>query len=378
MLNDSSSPVILIVDDTPSDIRALGETLQPDYRVRFAASGKDAIQTCTNHDPPDLILLDIIMPEIDGYEVCRQLKKNERTRDIPIIFITAIEETAHKTRAFELGAVDYITKPFDDGEVRARVKTHLTLQQQARRISEHADELERLVQERTADLNEANNLLRLLAAQLTLAEERERQRIAMDLHDRVSQSLALVRIKLGALRAAVNSSVLSAETESVISLVEQAIEDTQELTFNMCPPFLYELGFVKALECLAEEILKQHGLVIEFVDDGKSKPLDEEVRVLLFRTVRELLLNVIKHAGVEQAMVTLERQGDRMSIVVADKGVGFDSSEQPAPGSRTGGFGLFSIRERLRSMGGAIKIESVPSRGTQVTLDVPLADGNKK
>ncbi len=127
MVNYSARSIVLIVDDQPANIRMLGEALKDDFQIKMATSGRKAIEIANANDPPDLILLDIIMPGIDGYEVCRQLKKNHRTEKIPIIFITAKDQEKDETRGLDLGAVDYITKPFSLPIVKARVKTHLEL-----------------------------------------------------------------------------------------------------------------------------------------------------------------------------------------------------------------------------------------------------------
>lgn len=128
---------ILIVDDAPENIKVLNEALKTDYKISFATNGKEALRIAANEASTDLILLDIVMPGIDGYEVCKRLKADERTSNIPIIFITAKNEEEDETRGFELGAVDYITKPFSKAIVKARVRTHLELKR-------HRDILENL------------------------------------------------------------------------------------------------------------------------------------------------------------------------------------------------------------------------------------------
>ncbi|MGA1795078.1 MAG: sensor histidine kinase [bacterium] len=145
---------ILIVDDVPRNIQVLANILkEAGYQLGFAKDGKAALAHMES-TRFDLILLDIMMPGVDGYEVCEQIKRHKRTRDIPVIFITALHGTENKTKGFELGAVDYITKPFDALEVLARVKTHLT-------IREYATQLERLVEERTRQLMHADRLATL-------------------------------------------------------------------------------------------------------------------------------------------------------------------------------------------------------------------------
>lgn len=139
---------ILVVDDTPANLEILGELLRPEYHVSLALNGYDAIRLASSDAPPDLVLLDIMMPDIDGYQVCEALKANKETRRIPIIFVTAIAEIESEEKGLALGAVDYITKPFTPSVVLARVRTHLNLANQTRL-------LRALVQERTAELEKA-------------------------------------------------------------------------------------------------------------------------------------------------------------------------------------------------------------------------------
>lgn len=127
MVNYSPRSTVLVVDDQPANIRVLGEALKSDYQIKMARSGIKAIEIASSDNPPDLILLDIIMPEADGYEVCKQLKNSSKTNKIPIIFITAKNQEEDETKGLEYGAVDYITKPFSIPIVKARVKTHLEL-----------------------------------------------------------------------------------------------------------------------------------------------------------------------------------------------------------------------------------------------------------
>jgi putative two-component system response regulator len=136
---------VLVVDDSPDNIELLSEVLRDDYRVRVATSGEKALKIVYSDEPPDLILLDIMMPGISGLEICRRLKANPDRRRIPIIFVTAMSSTEDEQRGLDTGAVDYITKPISPPIVKARVRTHLALYDQSR-------ELERMVRQRTLEL----------------------------------------------------------------------------------------------------------------------------------------------------------------------------------------------------------------------------------
>jgi len=215
--------------------------------------------------------------------------------------------------------------------------------------------------------------LRSLASELSLAEERERRRIASYLHDEIGQSLAAIRMKFGAVRQAGSSAEIAGMVDEIQTLLEWTIRDTRSLTVELSPPILYELGLEAALEWLSERIGEEHGIRIEFADDAHSKPLEDDVRGLLFRAVDELLINIVKHANTRSGRVSILRDGDHVRIVVEDDGVGFDATTIESRTSRDRGFGLFSVRERLRYIGGHIEVESERGHGTRVTLIAPLS-----
>jgi PAS domain S-box-containing protein len=214
--------------------------------------------------------------------------------------------------------------------------------------------------------------LQLLASELTLVEERERRRIAAELHDSVSQLLTLGKIKLGQLEKVRTSPDSAALLEEIRDLLEQTIEYTRSLTFQLSPSVLHELGLEAALEWLAEYVYKQQGIQINLEVDSQTKPMNQDLRVFLFRAVRELLMNVVKHAKTDRAKVSLCREGESIHINVEDAGVGFDSAIIETPSDIDRGFGLFSILEHLRYLGGKLSIHSKPGQGTQVSLVAPL------
>jgi putative two-component system response regulator len=145
MMDSSDKPKILIVDDAPENIQMLMETLKGEYKIVAAINGQKALQIAAKDPVPDIILLDIMMPGLDGYQVCEKLKADEKTRDIPVIFVTIMTEEEDEQKGLDMGAVDYIAKPFRPGLVKARVRNHLELKR-------HRDNLEELVQERTREL----------------------------------------------------------------------------------------------------------------------------------------------------------------------------------------------------------------------------------
>jgi len=214
--------------------------------------------------------------------------------------------------------------------------------------------------------------LRSLASDLSLAEERERRRIATVLHDQIGQILAVSKIKLGALIKTSKDDNLLRDLKELRGYVEQAILHTRSLTFELSPPILYELGLEAALEWLAEQVHEQHGIHYEFENDNQPKPLSDEIRVFLFTAVRELLVNVAKHANAQKVKVTVRRLGENISIHVADDGIGFSVSSMNSYMDKNKGFGLFSIRERLSHLGGQMEIRAQRGRSSRICLLAPL------
>jgi len=257
-------------------------------------------------------------------------------------------------------------------------KSHLELE---RRIAERTDQLiqanEMLsaeIKERRAKeekLVEQQKKMSSLSSELLLTQERERRRIATELHDRIGQALAVSRIKLGNMREDLaTNEPAAAALEEVRQYIEQTIEDTRSLTFELSPPVLYELGLVAALTWLADRIRSKHGLRVEIKDDGKAKPLADNCRVIAFQTVRELLFNVIKHVRARSAIISIQRNGGVLHVDIQDDGIGFNTSGLDP---MTGGFGLFSIRERLKLLNGSLLIKSEPGSGTQASISMPLS-----
>lgn len=634
-----SRPKILVVDDSPTGIELLVHFLRSEYRVSVASCGPSALELVEGPDKPDLILLDIMMPGMDGFEVCRRLKQNAVTRDIPVIFITALDSVSDQVQGFEAGAVDYLNKPLLLDGVRARIALHLRLHQQQRELDQYRLTLEERVAERTRELeatsrhlgetlfamdrvgiaihwvdaesgrflyvNEATcemtgygkaellamtvadldpnvpgkdfaeyarvlidkpgpsrmesinirkdglaipveviihyrapqtdvaghfitfvldiaerrkaelaaeqarqllqeavdslskgfvvhdrddrlvicneayrrlyaltsdliapgslfedtvragaergqypdalgnvdawvsermashrradgvpieqrladgswlqivenrtgsgyvvgsrtdisslkrvtgeleehrreleslvrqrtEQLRHLAMEATLAEERERQAIARDLHDDLGQMLHVVRIKLDSLMPAVMPDAQGA-LRNLTSLVAEASRMVRSLISQLSPPILAELGLVPALAWLAEEMETNYALAVEIECEEAPKPLASAKETILFRVVRELLINVAKHAGTNQARVSVRSREGHLELMVEDEGIGIANAEKVMMGRE--GFGLSSVRERIAYLGGTMEIQTAPKGGTAVILKMPL------
>jgi PAS domain S-box-containing protein len=237
-----------------------------------------------------------------------------------------------------------------------------------------ASELECRVAERTQELVQSQQRLRALTMELTLTEQRERKRLAIDLHDYLAQLLALVLLKLGHLKR-VTPSGKTGMVRDIEQVMHEALTYTRTLVAQLCPTVLHDFGLPVALKWLGQQMVRQELSVTvhQLVPDDLK--LREDHAVLLFQSVSELLINVRKHADTHQALVTIDKIGDELIIRVRDDGVGVDPAASPAsdaPTPASSKFGLFSIRERMRAMGGWFEIDSARGKGTTATLRLPL------
>lgn len=222
-------------------------------------------------------------------------------------------------------------------------------------------------------LLEDQEQLRSMASELSLAEDRERRRIAEGLHDSIIQPLVFLCIKLGLLKETAKEASSVDSCSEMQTTINKLISSARAFTFDLSSPVLYELGLKAAIEdWLTTNIQEKHGIATTFEDDGQSKPLDDDMRAFLFKAVRELLVNVVKHAKASSVKVSVARDEDKIKICVEDNGVGFDSRKKRPGLSESSGYGLFSIHERLDYLGGSFHIESKLGRGTKVTLVAPL------
>lgn len=249
------------------------------------------------------------------------------------------------------------------------------------------DRLEVKVQERTRELATTNLELqvemaqrvqaeaqtRQLAALLTRAEQEERRRISQILHDDLQQQLYGIQMRLmSVLSNAEADTPLAVELQEAYTWLGEAIRLTRQLTIDLSPPVLKHEGLVEALQWLVSQMAALHGLQVNLQIGQPCPRPDEDLRVLLFQMVRELLFNVVKHAGTKHATVELHSGDDETCIItIHDEGVGFDVAA--AADKRGKGFGLFSIRERLKLFGGQMDIQSAPSYGTHITIRSPVA-----
>ena len=260
-------------------------------------------------------------------------------------------------------------------------------------LREAHDNLEQQVRERTAALSASNEALqeqiaeqmrarqqitayqeqlRKLNSELSLAEARERRAIASDLHDHIGQALAFVRMRVSEFRSNAIFCGFEDDIDEILTLLDKTIQYTRSLTFEISPPILYELGLEAAIEWLAERFENKYGFKVKVVSEGNSAVLREDLQIVLFKCVNELLMNAAKHAQAQRVTVTVSCGKASSRITVTDDGKGFDMAMMESASATSNTFGLFSVRERLKYLDGKFEISSVVGKGTIATLEAPL------
>lgn len=379
---------ILAIDDEKQVRQLLRSYLEASgFLVLEAADAPSGLEAVRQHDP-DLVLLDLRMPGTDGLDILPVI--HAERPDTPVIVVSGAGLISDAIEALRNGAWDFLVKPVERLAILQHAVERALERARLRRENRvYRQHLEEQVAERTRQLTEANAELRremdartsaeerlrgyqvrlsLLADQLDRAAERERRQIAEGLHDQVGATLALCRMRIEALGERCSGDVAE-EMAHVRALIEETIEYTRTLTFQLSPPLLYEVGFEAAVKRLAETIGRRHDVAARFRDDGEPKPLGEGVRGVLFQAVREAVVNVVKHARASSMCVAVGRDADSVVVEVSDDGVGFDADQATALGE---GFGLFCMRERLAHLQGQCHIESAPGEGTRIVLTVPV------
>jgi len=374
---------ILVVDDMPPNLELLSELLSPEYRVNVAMNGLDAIALASSSPQPDLILLDIMMPGMDGYQVCSVLKKKEKTKHIPIIFVTAMGETQNEEKGFALGAVDYVTKPYSPPIVLARVKTHLELYNQTRH-------LQNLVKERTAELEQA----RVEAVMANKAKSNFLANMNHELRTPLNGIMGMTQILMSTQPTQEQKEFLEyAHTSSVrlLSMVEDMLDlsNSEAGRIDLTPE---DFEVVKSLEHIIDNYRKQaseKGLYFSVsVNDNLPKSLNGDVR-----KIRQVLINLLNNAirftergGIEVEIAVADGGRDKVALqfTVTDTGVGIPEEQQAhifEPFSigedfmtkKYGGAGLgLTISKNLvTQMGGIIWLASTTDDATSFSFLVP-------
>lgn len=474
---------ILAIDDNKDTLIMVEATINsyiPECEVLSATSGYEGIQLARK-ELPDTILLDIMMPEMNGYEVCETLKRDRNTKHIPIIFFSGhARDTASIIKGLDLGAEMFLGKPIQPAELAAQVRVMLriknaedmlkkeiqkyrimaetlpdavvtiNLNEEITYLSPRVVDLFRLkkdinytstnalsllfsneteivkqmlsevlVMGKKTDIevplitkngilfnaelsaalitDEVNNPsefiivikdvtekklsqskllnyqqnLKLLNKSLTIAEEKERKEIAVNLHDGIGQTLSLARMNL----TSIPKSKLSDDVRLLVNesskLIDDAISETRSITLDLSPPILFELGLIAALQWKLKQVGEKHGFKTSLNVGDHSLSPSHEIKILLYRVVSELLANVIKHSKADTLEMEYYVKNNKLTISLKDNGVGFERNTESFL-ANNGGYGLFSIKERLDSIQGSLTISSELHIGTKVIISISI------
>ena len=501
---------ILAIDDNKINLELLFHVIKihyPDFQFLRAITGSVGIEIAKTKNP-ELILLDIIMPELNGYEVCKILKTEKLTRHIPILMISALgQDPFERIKGLNAGADAFISKPFSHAELRAQIKVALRIkevedllrkrnkslevlikgqtnkylesEERFLQISEHAKEfywevdskgiftyvspvIEKTLEVtpmeiigKTAystlfqlnnekfeievnDIESMNNSsfndyeveltiknkniwlsisgfsifdkkgeyggmrgvcyditkrkqveialkknveqiknyqkkLKSLNTEITLVEERERRRIAENLHDSLGQTLSLAFIKLSSIMDENYSSNVKGIITETSMLLNKAILESRILTYDLSPPILYELGLIPAFKWKLEQIEEKHGIKTIISGENQQIDIQKEFRIFIYRIVCELFANVIKHANAKSIELEIYKEKKMYYIIVREDGVGFKKNLNNKVTAK-GGFGLMSITERIDSIKGSFEIVSILGKGTQAKIVIPFGE----
>jgi len=247
---------------------------------------------------------------------------------------------------------------------------------QARDLKEINQTLEQRVEERTIEARRRAEELSALAAELTRTEERAQRRLAEWLHDDLQQLLVATKMQISLTHSAIDDPRLRGLLEKACRLIDDSIGQSRSLTAELTPTTLYQSGLVPGLQQLADWVKEKYRLHVTVEARTDVTPENQEAAVVLFSATRELLFNVVKHAGVSEARVTLSEEEGRVQLTVEDQGAGFDPTV--ICHSPKSGFGLLNVRERVRSIGGDVQFQSTPGQGTCVILLAPLPSGGRR
>ena len=410
----NEKPLILIVDDHPANVKLLVQRLKLTYRIYTAENGLEAFDAIEK-DLPDLILLDIRMPGMDGYEVCERLKATPRTKDIPVIFLTAVTETEEKTRGFKLGAVDYITKPFHWGEVKARVQTHLSIKEMREELIRFNLGLKKKVDEKTEQLRQKDLQLIEMDRIAGIGD------LAAGIAHEINTPLGFVKSSVGSLQKSADKMIGAIKYWDDKPVPEPLLKDYKDylarMDFDRMPGSLEKklvriqrgierimkiinslrrfsrvdmdtLGKIdvnQSMEEAVEIMSTQDDKDVEFIKDTREVPRIEcsptEINLCLFHILKNSL-DAIDQKGTIKMTTSYDEKADEVAIRIEDNGKGMSPEvlrqalnpffTTKAVGSGTG-VGLSLTERIIKRHGGRIDISSKEAEGTTVMMTLPVS-----
>jgi signal transduction histidine kinase len=377
---------ILIVDDSCSSLMWLSELMSSmNYKVTCAKNAHDALSILDNSNP-DLILLDVDMPEMSGLELCVLIKKQERFKDVPILFQSVLADSNIRIEGLTAGAADFLSKPYNPDEILLRVGIHLKLHALQTNLEETvAKRTEQLVTEIAerksieTDLLQSKKQLRQLAEHLQDVREEERRRIAREIHDELGQTLSLANIELKTITTLLSAvGGVNTKLRSVLQRLDYSLKKSAEtarsISENLRPGMLDTLGLKPALEFHIANFAKTTQLACntEIRLDNQAD-IDSHHATVVFRVIQESLTNIAKHANARSVSIHVIGTEEWLLVIIQDDGVGIQNSGGP----RKDSFGLIGMAERAEMLGGELVVETSKGGGTKIEVFLPLNSTHK-
>ena len=374
---------VIIIAPVGQDAEAMAGLLNAEGFETQICHGLDEYSRQIRDSAGALLLTEEALESPQGSLLLDAVKAQPPWSELPLIILTSGGESRRagllNLAAAAAGSVTLLERPISTLTLTRSVQVALCSRRRQYQVRDLVTQLanlnetlEQRVAKRTAEAVEQAQKLRLLSAQLSLAEEGERRRIGEMLHEDLQQLLVAARMQLAALCRTQDAAQREPIAREIAGVLERSFQLTRSLSVELAPPVLYEHGLAAALDWLAAETRKNYNIEVTVEADCSANPKAADMRIFLFRAVRELLLNSAKHAGGSAVHITMQhRRPSKVRIIVADDGPGFDpnSLDDKRTGSQT--VGLLNIRERVSSFGGEFHINSGPKRGTRITLSLP-------
>ena len=355
---------VLLLEDLDTDAELMVRELkQAGFDLVWdRVETEESLLECLDR-PYDLILSDNSMPSFDAMKALSCLQ--QRKLDIPLVIVSGSIGEEQAVALLHHGAADYIMKDRIE-----RLGSAVGQVLEKKRLRDDNQAAHAALQARTEELIRSQERLRALASDLTLTEQRERRKLAGDLHDYLAQLLVAGRMKLRQAVACVAKEPGTTLLAELDQIFDESLRYTRTLIADLAPPSLQEFGLSHAFQWLSEH-MRTHGLTVDVQVGSDRINLPDDQAILVFQSVRELLLNIVKHADTNRAIVAVATTPTELHITVTDGGQGFDHTAVAAPEAGSSGFGLFSIDERMRAMGGRFEINSTPGHGTRASMILP-------
>jgi signal transduction histidine kinase len=374
---------VIIIAPVGQDAAAMAALLDAQGFETQICNGSDEYSRRITDEAGVLLLTEEALESPQGSLLLDALKAQPPWSELPLIILTSGGESRRAglldLAAAAAGSVTLLERPISTLTLTRSVQVALRSRRRQYQVRDLVAQLanlnqtlEQRVAKRTAEAVAQAQKLRLLSSELSLAEEAERRRIAEMLHEDLQQLLVAARMQLAALCRTPDAAQREPIAREIAEVLERSFQLTRSLSVELAPPVLYEHGLAAALEWLAAGTRKNYNIEVTVEADSLANPKAADVRIFLFRAVRELLLNSAKHAGGSAVHIAMQyRRPDKVRIIVADDGPGFDpnSLDDKRTGSQT--VGLLNIRERVSGFGGEFHINSGPKRGTRITLSLP-------